>query len=193
MGGLSRFRFLLLCSPAANLATAAAAPHFPFVLYVPWYIYCDLVRELQWPWSYCDTKQSCCYPLTGKPATDFGIHGLWPNYNDGSYPSSCDTSNPFDSSKVLDLISRMQTERPSLSCPSSDDTKFWSHEWVKHGTCSEPILNQYGYFKAALDLKNQIDILQILTNAGIEPNGETYSLGSIKNAIKGAIGYMPFP
>ncbi|GAB2214427.1 hypothetical protein Droror1_Dr00018773 [Drosera rotundifolia] len=148
------------------LLVRAASQDFDFFYFV-----------LQWPGSYCDTKQSCCYPLTGKPATDFGIHGLWPNYNDGSYPSNCDTSNPFDTSKVLDLISRMQTEWPSLSCPSSDNTKFWSHEWVKHGTCSESILNQYGYFKAALDLKNQIDILQILRNA-------VFSLQALNQMVK---------
>ncbi|RXH91992.1 hypothetical protein DVH24_021015 [Malus domestica] len=56
--------------------------------------------------------QHCCYLTTGKPAADFGIHGLWPNYNDGSYPSNCDPSNPCDQSEISDLRSSMQKEWP---------------------------------------------------------------------------------
>ncbi|PSS28744.1 Extracellular ribonuclease, partial [Actinidia chinensis var. chinensis] len=145
----------------------------------------------QWPGSYCDTKQSCCYPTTGKPATDFGIHGLWPNYNDGSYPSNCDSGSPFVKSKVSDLINRMQMSWPTLACPSGDGSSFWSHEWVKHGTCSESVLNQHGYFKSALDLKEKLGLLQILQGAGINPDGGFYSLSSISGAIEDAIGYSP--
>lgn len=68
-----------------------------------------LVSILQWPGSYCDTMTSCCYPTTGKPAADFGIHGLWPNYNDGTYPKNCDASRPYDPKKVvfaLEIIAR---------------------------------------------------------------------------------------
>jgi hypothetical protein len=60
---------------------------------------------LQWPGSYCDTKQSCCYPKSGKPAADFGIHGLWPNRDDGSYPQNCNPDAEFDPSKVRFLPS----------------------------------------------------------------------------------------
>ncbi|XP_077213572.1 extracellular ribonuclease LE-like [Tasmannia lanceolata] len=146
---------------------------------------------LQWPGSYCDTKQSCCYPTSGKPAEDFGIHGLWPNYNDGSYPSNCDPDSPFDPSKVSDLTGKMKADWPTLACPSNSGLKFWSHEWNKHGTCSESVLDQHGYFQAALNLKKQVDLLQILQNAGINPDGQFYSLESVSGAIKDATGYTP--
>nr|GLL47600.1 ribonuclease 1-like [Ipomoea trifida] len=146
----------------------------------------------QWPGSYCDTKKSCCYPKTGKPDSDFGIHGLWPNYKDGNYPSNCDPNNPFDESKISDLVSRMQEDWPTLACPSGDGTEFWSHEWEKHGTCSESVLEQHSYFQTTLDLKKNTNLLQALQDAGITPDGNSYSLESIKDAIKSAINYTPW-
>ncbi|XP_068649350.1 ribonuclease 1-like [Aristolochia californica] len=143
----------------------------------------------QWPGSYCDTQNGCCYPKTGKPDQDFGIHGLWPNYNDGSYPSNCDPGNQFDPSQVADLTTEMQMEWPSLSCPSSNGSGFWSHEWDKHGTCSESVFEQHGYFEAALKLKKKVNLLQVLTDEGIHPDGSFYSINSIRDAIRGATGY----
>ncbi|XP_030443472.1 ribonuclease 3-like [Syzygium oleosum] len=145
----------------------------------------------QWPGSYCDTKRKCCYPKTGKPASDFSIHGLWPNYKDGTYPSNCNPENAFDKSEISDLIGSLEKNWPSLTCPSSDDTKFWTHEWDKHGTCSESELDQHEYFEAALKLKQKVNLLQILENAGIKPNNEFYSLESVKEAIKEAVGFEP--
>ncbi|KAK1308659.1 Ribonuclease 1 [Acorus calamus] len=145
----------------------------------------------QWPGSYCDTKQSCCYPTTGKPEADFSIHGLWPNYNDGSYPSNCDHDSPFDSSKISNLIPKMQSDWPTLACPSGNGLKFWKHEWEKHGTCSESMLDHHAYFETALKLKDQLNLLQVLKSSGIEPDGGFYSLKSIKAAIKEGTGYMP--
>ncbi|CAN6206182.1 unnamed protein product [Urochloa humidicola] len=51
------------------LAVSSAAESFDFFYFVQ-----------QWPGSYCDTWRGCCFPDTGKPAAEFGIHGLWPNY-----------------------------------------------------------------------------------------------------------------
>ncbi|XP_062111604.1 ribonuclease 3 [Humulus lupulus] len=146
----------------------------------------------QWPGAYCDTKQhSCCYPKTGKPAADFGIHGMWPNYNDGSWPSNCDPDSVFSIHEISDLMGRLQKEWPSVSCPSSNGNRFWSHEWVKHGTCSEQELDQHDYFEAGLKLKEKANLLNILKTAGIEPNDKFYSLESIKEAITEGVGHAP--
>ncbi|GAB2280270.1 hypothetical protein Dimus_014912 [Dionaea muscipula] len=144
----------------------------------------------QWAGAYCDTRgHHCCYPKSGKPAADFSIHGLWPNFADGSYPSNCDRSNSYDQSVIQDLESRLEREWPSFSCPSSNGKTFWSHEWNKHGTCSESNLDQYSYFKAALDLKDKTNLLGALQNAGIEPNDGWYKLEDIKQAIEGGVGF----
>ncbi|KAL5759516.1 hypothetical protein ACOSQ2_018354 [Xanthoceras sorbifolium] len=145
----------------------------------------------QWPGSYCDTKHSCCYPTTGKPPADFGIHGLWPNYKDGSYPSNCDPDSVFDKSQISDLLSSLQKSWPTLSCPSSEGFKFWSHEWIKHGTCAESVFDQREYFEAGLKLKEKVNLLQILKNAGIKPDDEFYKLKSIRDAIEEATGFTP--
>ncbi|KAL5722818.1 ribonuclease T2 [Ranunculus cassubicifolius] len=145
----------------------------------------------QWPGAYCDTKRSCCYPSTGKPEADFSIHGLWPNYNDGSYPSNCDSHSQFDGSEISDLKNEMEIEWPTLSCPSGDGLKFWAHEWNKHGTCSESVLDQKGYFETALNLKKKVNLLGALKKAGIQPDGKFYSLKSISQAIREETGFTP--
>ncbi|XP_028804924.1 ribonuclease 1-like [Neltuma alba] len=164
-----------------NLSVLCVSQDFDFFYFVQ-----------QWPGSYCDTQKSCCYPTTGKPEADFGIHGLWPNYNDGSYPSNCDSSNSFKQSEISDLTNSLQKDWPTLACPSGNGIQFWSHEWEKHGTCSESVLQQHDYFEAALTLKQKSNLLQALNTAGIEANGGSYSLSSIKGVIKEATGYTPF-
>nr|XP_043624585.1 intracellular ribonuclease LX-like [Erigeron canadensis] len=147
----------------------------------------------QWPASYCDSRRGCCYPKTGKPEEDFSIHGLWPNYIDGTYPSNCDSSNPFDDSKVSNLESVLQKHWPTLACPSGDGLKFWRHEWEKHGTCAESVFDESGYFEAALSLQKKSNLLNSLKNAGIKPaDGKFHTMEQIKDAITKGVGYAPF-
>nr|CAB3481046.1 unnamed protein product [Digitaria exilis] len=172
---------LALLFVLAAVAGRAAAQDYDFFFLV-----------LQWPGSYCDTKQSCCYPKSGKPAADFGIHGLWPNRNDGTYPQNCNPNDEFDPSKVSDLMSSLRAKWPTLACPSSDGLTFWGHEWDKHGTCASDIFDEHSYFQAALSLRDQLGVLSALTSAGVNPDGGYYTLGQIKGAIQQGTGFLPF-
>ncbi|KAL3696530.1 hypothetical protein R1sor_010606 [Riccia sorocarpa] len=146
---------------------------------------------VQWPGSYCDLKKACCYPTLGKPASNFSIHGLWPNYDDGTYPQNCDPSDTFDYSQIQDLIPQMNKYWGSLSCPSSDGTDFWSHEWEKHGTCSGG-LSQHEYFAKGLALIKSLNLLGSLQNAGVKPSSQaTYDVSTIQKALGSAIGFTP--
>ena len=76
----------------------------------------------------------------------FSIHGLWPQYSDGGYPSNC-SDEPFSDDAVEAVgMSTMYEMWPNVqSDPSdSDYDSFWEHEWTKHGTCSG--LDQTIYF-----------------------------------------------
>ena len=58
----------------------------------------------------CDTEAGCCFPGDDKPAADFGIHGLWPNY------AACrpDAATPNRTSCWPDFCNATDTLNPSL-------------------------------------------------------------------------------
>ncbi|RZC80165.1 hypothetical protein C5167_042741 [Papaver somniferum] len=95
----------------------------------------------QWPGSHQDTVQGCS-SKPGKIKSDFGIHGLWPNYVDGTYPTYCDSENPFNPTSISDIEKKLQKNCPVIDCPNNVGLKFWGHEWDRHGTCSKSILDQ---------------------------------------------------
>ncbi|GLJ26157.1 hypothetical protein SUGI_0501560 [Cryptomeria japonica] len=144
----------------------------------------------EWPGSYCDTHRKCCFPKIGIPSSDFHIHGLWPNMEDGSWPQYCSPHSHFDFSQVADLEGELEKEWASLQCPSNNGHKFWAHEWERHGSCALN-LKEHDYFNSTLALKKQMDILGVLEATGILPNGEEYSSDEILETIGEAIGAVP--
>jgi ribonuclease T2 len=66
-----------------------------------------------------------CYSHRGAPECDwhrgFIVHGLWPQYRDGSWPAHCSETPGLSDSSALDGI--MPAE-------------LMTHEWQTHGTCS---------------------------------------------------------
>ena len=42
---------------------------------------------MQWPFKFDD--DNICYATSGRPKAEFGIHELWPTWNNWSSPSYC--------------------------------------------------------------------------------------------------------
>uniref|UniRef100_A0A803MFN6 Uncharacterized protein n=1 Tax=Chenopodium quinoa TaxID=63459 RepID=A0A803MFN6_CHEQI len=124
---------------------------------------------LQWPGTYCRNTHKCCRKngccRNSGPPKHFTIHGLWPDYNDGSWPSCC-TKSEFDENEISTLRKALDEYWPTLSCGSPSSCyghkgSFWGHE-------------------------------QVLFEAGYVPsNTEKYPLGGIISAIENAFHLSP--
>ncbi|HET9101339.1 MAG TPA: ribonuclease T2 [Acidobacteriaceae bacterium] len=111
-GRMSRARVAI--ADAANVP--AAKGNFDYYLFT-----------LSWSPEYCHghpKAQQCNGAHSG-----FVVHGLWPQFNNGRWPSACSSA-------------------PGLSNPSSmldimPDPRLIQHEWTTHGTCSGLTSKQY--------------------------------------------------
>ncbi|KAF1030411.1 MAG: Ribonuclease [Pseudomonas sp.] len=80
------------------------------------------VLALSWSPTFCLTNpgdQQC----SGK-GYGFVLHGLWPQYTDGGWPSSCAPQSRLSLGEVAKGMTIFVSE------------KLLRHEWAKHGTCS---------------------------------------------------------
>ena len=99
----------------------------------------------------CDIRQ---YVLASQELcieNQYTLHGLWP---DPCY--SC-TNEPFNENNISEAtLKDMNTHW--MSCMNgSDNHKFWSHEWSKHGTCSG--MTQEEFFSTTISLfKEYVDL-----------------------------------
>ena len=90
------------------------------------------------------------------------IHGLWPNYANGSYPSFSKNVE-FDIDKLSPIIEELRDYWDLPEDTGKDENSFWGHEYKKHGSCMFIELTELEYFKKALELyfnimENSIDI-----------------------------------
>ncbi|EKX37604.1 hypothetical protein GUITHDRAFT_116245 [Guillardia theta CCMP2712] len=160
--------------------------------------YMHLVQE--WPGSFCDTKKGCTWPKV-EPTTGWLLHGLWPEFFNGSWPQYCDKGGrsyetaptqdaPFNMSAIQDLLPELEKYWPSLVAP--DQSSFWEHEWLRHGTCAEKIFTapqkEHAYFRLVLDLREKFDVFKFLSAAGINP-GDTTTWAEAKEAMKKGYPY----
>nr|1J1F_A Chain A, RIBONUCLEASE MC1 [Momordica charantia] len=139
----------------------------------------------QWPPAVCSFQKSGSCPGSG--LRTFTIHGLWPQQS-GTSLTNCPGS-PFDITKISHLQSQLNTLWPTVL--RANNQQFWSHEWTKHGTCSESTFNQAAYFKLAVDMRNNYDIIGALRPHAAGPNGRTKSRQAIKGFLKAKFGKFP--
>ena len=86
----------------------------------------------------------------------FNIHGLWPNYKDGTWPQFCDKDYAFSESEIADLEGALDQEWPSFG---GGNEGFWAHEWDKHGTCALSVVrSEHSFFKTVLRLHWKYDL-----------------------------------
>ncbi|KAG6415512.1 hypothetical protein SASPL_122924 [Salvia splendens] len=103
--------------------------------------------------------------ISSSALTEFTIHGLWPDYNDGTWPACC-PGKRFNIKKISTLLSTMKKYWPSYNCESSSNCHngtglFWEHEEV---------LREAGY---------------------VASNCEKYPLGGIVSAMEKAYHATP--
>jgi len=82
-----------------------------------------------------------------KGSTLYTIHGLWPQWDGGQHCNA----EAFNANALLSIRNELDMFWPSCPGYSWDNTRFWKHEWDKHGSCSD--LRLLDYFEHALVLR----------------------------------------
>lgn len=157
------------------LALAAIAVAYDYNLFV-----------VQWKPSQCVRKTSHC--AQGFLSNDFSIHGLWPEYFNGSWPQDCYLNHDWpedDIRREFRLTDELEVKlNENWSSYKPDSRGFWKHEWDKHGTCYEPNKGSVEFFDLVLKQYDLYDVKKVLADAGIVPtNGKGYDKVDIQNAF----------
>lgn len=75
--------------------------------------------------------------------------------------------------QLSDLMDELNAYWSNIKCPSSNGRNYWKSSWKTYGVCSG--LNQHDYFKTALELRTELNLLSIFTS-----NGEIFFLNGMR-------------
>ncbi|HEX4021043.1 MAG TPA: ribonuclease T2 [Acidobacteriaceae bacterium] len=106
----------LAAAAAARAASPIAPGNFDYYL-----------LTLSWAPEYCHGHRNS--PECNGDHPGFVVHGLWPQFQNGRWPSQCSSMPGLaDPSAMLDLM---------------PDPRLIAHEWSTHGTCTGLTARQY--------------------------------------------------
>ena len=192
------FAACCFCCAAETAATVGECPHGDMesnCQYTRQKLFDYMLFVQTWQGSFC--ADGCCtVPQRGVvPPTGFSIHGLWPEYFDGTYPSCCSNN------VTRKLIDRALAQDPHLRValdmywPAVKRCRFVRYETEKHGSCAAAVYggNETGmqnYWRAALTLRRRFDVEQALTIAGVVPSATTlYGAESVRRTLSKYVGH----
>ena len=120
------------------------------------FLLCSLlwkINSVSHPYSYeIVALHQCCHQ-----GGNWTIHGMWPEHNNGSWPSYCQLGSLFNISEITPILSLLNSDWPDCYCsPDQTCVGLWTHEWSKHGTCSRFYPSQYDYFLQGLVRYNDL-------------------------------------
>lgn len=145
------------------------------------YSYDYNLLSLRWPTTFCTTHK--CVKHDNK----WVIHGLWPTYDNQSWPQFCCFDRIFNVTNLNPIVSELKSIWPNLEPDASYDS-LWRHEWQKHGTCTKT--KQIDYFNTTLLLYKKYPIFEWLQDSKIVPSTEvTYYKKALTDALRAKLGH----
>ena len=123
-----------------------------------------------WSPEFCLENPNVCLL---KPNPSFSLHGLWPQYKNGKYPSFCQPCEEFKKEKLNQLTGFIQKLWTNNGIINYD---FLKHEWEKHGCCSN--ISLFNYFNASLKLAEKWNYLRVWQSIEINPSYENKTISS---------------
>lgn len=137
---------------------------------------------LQWGPGFCKTSPQACQRVVSQ----FTIHGMWLNTHYSEGPSFCCFDNVFNFKDLASILPDL--DNYWFSYYNSNNRGFWSHEWLKHGTCARDVpalRGEKNYFGTTIDIFKKMPILDTLKKANIVPsNSKIYISTEFNSALK---------
>ncbi|MCR9136236.1 MAG: T2 family ribonuclease [Alphaproteobacteria bacterium] len=162
--------------------------------------------SMEWPQTFCrkETNRADC--VVPEAVTGWTVHGLWPTDGETNEDITRCEGPAYSESAVSNLVQERSIYWPDLlswrgeSNSQRDDDEnsdgFWIHEWAKHGVCAlacDPnVTSEADYFSLAMNIVKELDVSQVLSDAGIEPS-DTVSVSTQKivSTLQNAVGAKP--
>ncbi|WP_103125223.1 ribonuclease T2 family protein [Nostoc cycadae] len=115
----------------------------------------DYLLAVSWQPAFCESKpeKTECKNLAKNPnrpeATNFALHGLWPQPESNIYCGVSQTDITFDKASAWSKLPAVETElspdtwaKLQVVMPGTA-SNLQRHEWIKHGTCYQGTPEEY--------------------------------------------------